>query len=473
MRKFMAQLRQMFHGGERIRFTDIRWSKSVYFLAYALELVFFSARSQFLPFGGRIFGIGAWTVIQPLHMVASLVVMLLWSEKFQKLLRGSAVLMLLGFVPYVFLPRGMGRVIFGAIGYIGLGGVVTGARCGYAFVCNNAERLFGIIAMFFAVMLTRGASSLQWTNVFTLTILPLSLLAGLAWCVFRFREEDFQVKQEATRADASGLYWAFAFFILYFAVDPYIASAIDGDLYQSEYLVMLLAWGLVGLLLTAVFLGLRISTWHLWNLFFLAAIGMGAFGVLAPRIGSLYPQYFFAGLSYLGWPLCIYTLGCAQRRFASYALLKKCTLVYVLISPINSIANDLVVDLFPNQLPLVTLILVLSITIVMLMLSPISYQQLFSALWIRDIYKSDMALLQEKVSKADRLGQYGLTPRQKEVAVLLLAAKTRRQIAAELGLSESTVKMHAGELYKKLGINSHTELFRLFGVAELDEGSGS
>ncbi len=469
MQNFKAQLQQMFRGGERIRFSDVRWSKAVYFWAYALELVFFSVRSQFLPFGGRILGIGAWTIVQPLHMVASLVVMLLWSDQFRRLLRGSAVIMLLGFVPYVFLPRGMGRVIFGAIGYIGLGGVVTGARCGYAFVCNNAERLFGIIAMFFAVMLTRAASCLQWINVVTLYILPLILLAGMTYCIFRFREEDFEVKQETTKADASGLYWAFAFFLLYFAADPYIASTIDGDLYQSEYLVMLLAWGLVGLLLTAVFLGLRISTWHLWNLFFLAAIGMGVFAVLAPKTGSLYPAYFFAGLSYLGWPLCIYTLGCAQRRFASYALLKKCTLVYVLISPINSIANDLVVDLFPGQLPMVTLIFVLTITILMLMLSPISYQQLFSALWIRDMYKTDMQLLQDKVDKADRLGSYGLTKRQKEVAVLLLAAKTRRQIAGELGLSESTVKMHAGDLYRKLGINSRTELFRIFGVAEIEE----
>ncbi len=469
MKNIRATLSQLFRSEERIHFSDIRWSKAVYFLAYALELVFFSARSQFLPFGGRIFGIGAWTVIQPLHMVASLVVMLLWSDRFQKLLRGSAGLMLLGFVPYVFLPRGIGRVIFGAIGYIGLGGVVTGARCGYAFVCNNAERLAGIIAMFFAVMLTRAASCLQWTNVFTLYILPLALLAGMTYCVFRFREEDFVVKQETTRADASGLYWAFAFFLLYFAVDPYIASTIDGDLYQSEYLVMLLAWGLMGLVLMAVFLGLRISTWHLWNLFFLSAIGMGVFGVLAPKTGSLYPSYFFAGLSYLGWPLCIYTLGCAQRRFASYKLLKKCTLVYVLISPINSIANDLVVDMFPEHLPLVTLVFVLTVTIIMLMLSPISYKQLFSALWIGDIYKTDMALLQDKVDKTDRLGQYDLTPRQKEVAVLLLAAKTRRQIAGELGLSESTVKMHAGELYKKLGINSRTELFQKFGVAQIEE----
>ena len=43
-----------------------------------------------------------------------------------------------------------------------------------------------------------------------------------------------------------------------------------------------------------------------------------------------------------------------------------------------------------------------------------------------------------------------------------------RQIAGELGLSESTIKMHTAELYRKLNINSRTELFRIFGVMQED-----
>ena len=68
----------------------------------------------------------------------------------------------------------------------------------------------------------------------------------------------------------------------------------------------------------------------------------------------------------------------------------------------------------------------------------------------------------------DRFAGYDLTPRQKEVARLLLRAKTRRQISGELCVSESTIKTHTSDLYHKLGINSRVELFRRFGVDEDD-----
>ena len=450
---------------EGIHIADIRLSRCVYYMAYAIELIFFSVRGLCLPVGVKVFGINGWTIIQLVHMIASLVVMLLWSEKFKPLLRGSAVIMLAGLVPYVFMPVGYLRFLFGLIGYAGLGGVVTGARCGYAFASNNAERFFGIIFVYFSVMFVKLAHS-QWTDgVFMTHILPLVLLTLLCLCIYKFREEDFEVKDEATKLDAKGLYWAFAFFIVYFIIDGYIGDLADSSL-KAEYLFTVIGIAITDILLTAVFCGLHFSTWHLWNLFFFLSIGMGLFAVLAPRLGSLKPMHLFCGLTYMGWPLCIYTMGCAQRRFASYQLLKKCTLIYVILSVITKLPGNILADLAPDALPLVTLCITVTTALVMFMLSPFSYRYLFSSIWISDLYKSDMVSLQKKVEEVDRFEKYGLTPRQKEVAVLLLAAKTRRQIAGELGLSESTVKMHTAELFRRLNINSRVELFRLFGVAE-------
>ena len=450
--------------GEMIRFSDIRPSRYVYYMAYSFELIFFSVRNNFLPMGANPFGIRGWMIAKTAHMVASLVVMLLWTKKFTPLLRTVALIMLAGFIPFIFLPMGYIRFIFGLIGYIGLGGVVTGARCGYAYAANNAERLFGILLMFFSVTIVRWVSSLNVEGLFVEYVLPIALLVLLTFCVFKFKEEDLEVKEESSKEDVRGLYWALAFFIVYFAIDGYIASLADIE--SNDFVYMIVGSFVAGIILISVFFRIHFSEWHLWNLFFLFAVAMGVFAVIAPMIKTAIPQYLFGGMSYMGWPLCIYTLACAQRKFASYKLLKKCTLIYVIFTPITTLSSNLIDSFFPNHLPIVALVYILVVTIIMLMLSPISYQHLFASNWIEGIFKVDMTLLHETIEKKDRFEKYGLTPRQKEVAALLLAAKTRRQIAGELGLSESTVKMHTSELYKRLNINSRAELFKIFGVAE-------
>ncbi|MBJ9975206.1 helix-turn-helix transcriptional regulator [Pseudomonas sp. S75] len=58
------------------------------------------------------------------------------------------------------------------------------------------------------------------------------------------------------------------------------------------------------------------------------------------------------------------------------------------------------------------------------------------------------------------LGQ--LTDAQRYIAKLLLQGHSNASIAAELGISEGTVKVHKHNLYQRLEISSHAELFRLF-----------
>jgi hypothetical protein len=47
-------------------------------------------------------------------------------------------------------------------------------------------------------------------------------------------------------------------------------------------------------------------------------------------------------------------LACAQRRFASYKLLKRCTVIFVILSPITTLSDDVVESLFPDVLPVIT-----------------------------------------------------------------------------------------------------------------------
>src|ERR1700687_2922103 len=53
-----------------------------------------------------------------------------------------------------------------------------------------------------------------------------------------------------------------------------------------------------------------------------------------------------------------------------------------------------------------------------------------------------------------------LTPREREVLALVASGLMNKQIAAELGLAEITVKIHRGHIMKKMGARSLADLVR-------------
>jgi FixJ family two-component response regulator len=53
-----------------------------------------------------------------------------------------------------------------------------------------------------------------------------------------------------------------------------------------------------------------------------------------------------------------------------------------------------------------------------------------------------------------------LTPREREVLALVASGLMNKQVAAELGLAEITVKIHRGHIMKKMGARSLADLIR-------------
>ena len=302
----------------------------------------------------------------------------------------------------------------------------------------------------------------------TINFVPIMALGALVFCLLKFKEPDLEAKEKSTKVDAKGLYWALAYFILYFAIDAYIFEI--NDFSNLTGFALFFAGMLVagGILVAGLFVFKR-SVWHLWNLFFGFVIIMAVLAVFEPQIGSPLPHYMFGGLSIMGWPLCIYMLAGAQRRFASYKLLKISTLIYVVLSPVTVLSNELIKSFFPLPVPLFAFVYIIVIVVALFLTTPFSYKHLFSTVWLSELHKDDMELLREKVDEADRFEKYKLTSREKEIATRLLAANTNRMIAGDLAIKESTVSFHVTNLYKKLGINSRAELFNLFGIKERPE----
>ena len=47
-----------------------------------------------------------------------------------------------------------------------------------------------------------------------------------------------------------------------------------------------------------------------------------------------------------------------------------------------------------------------------------------------------------------------LTPREMEILQLVLAGRTNKAIAAQIGLSEKTVEFHLNHIYTKIGVRT-------------------
>ncbi|HWL74619.1 MAG TPA: response regulator transcription factor [Burkholderiaceae bacterium] len=71
-------------------------------------------------------------------------------------------------------------------------------------------------------------------------------------------------------------------------------------------------------------------------------------------------------------------------------------------------------------------------------------------------------------ARADVRALFGsLTPREREIMTLVTAGKMNKQIAAEVSLSEITVKIHRGHVMKKMGARSLADLVRMAETLQL------
>jgi FixJ family two-component response regulator len=77
---------------------------------------------------------------------------------------------------------------------------------------------------------------------------------------------------------------------------------------------------------------------------------------------------------------------------------------------------------------------------------------------------------ERRTLRAQRRGIEGriarLTVRERQVLDHVIAGRLNKQIAADLGIAEATVKQHRGRLMQKAGVGSVPELVRLWEAAE-------
>ena len=91
---------------------------------------------------------------------------------------------------------------------------------------------------------------------------------------------------------------------------------------------------------------------------------------------------------------------------------------------------------------------------------PFDHQVLLDA--VHAAIERDRMARRDAVSLADLNARYHeLTERERQVMELVVAGRANKQIAAELGLSLVTVKVHRGQVMRKMLARSVAELVRM------------
>jgi FixJ family two-component response regulator len=91
---------------------------------------------------------------------------------------------------------------------------------------------------------------------------------------------------------------------------------------------------------------------------------------------------------------------------------------------------------------------------------PLRDQDLLDA--IQAALRRDRARLEDERKVADlRTRHESLTTRERQVMSLLVSGRVNKQIAAEIGISEVTVRLHRGQIMRKMRASSLADLIRI------------
>lgn len=458
-----TSLGRLWRTRDELSFAQIRASRLSYMLPLCIILTLLDQRNTYFTPNGTFLGSDTSTIVYAAYTLGTLFVLLFFMKKLLGGLKILSVIAVAGFALWLLLPEGDAKTVAMLVFQFGIGGCAIYSTYAHVFVLNNAERLFSIFLVTLNYGLFVFLQQNGINNLFLSAIMPGVLVLVFVVCAFSFRASVFPDNSpEASITPPKSIYTVLACPFAFFTLNVFGEAIVNNGAGSAD---MRGVGAIIAVFLAGIIqFGLRRSVWHMLNLFLiftmtgiiLAALPLSS---QARSIGNL---LFGIGDGF-GYIMTFYIIGVVKKYrndtfFWRITLATMCELFFAII------ATDIVSRFFPSAMSAVAAGFALLFLFIFQFLSPVLQRNVFASDWIDDFLKPDMSQMMKKLEQEDAFEGLKLSPREKEVATLLLQGMTFRQISVVLGISESTVNGYSGTLFKKLGINSRAELFIRFGI---------
>ncbi len=430
---------------------ELRSEHIKYMLMFSLAPIFPGMKNSLITDAYPIFGLNSIFLMGISYSIGiGLLFAFVKLETIARYARHLAVLMAFTFVFWLILPIGPFATLAGIIFSLLLGGCSGFQLFGFACALNDTQRLIGaaitsLFCLFFQLFIALVPLGSESGKVFV----ALQVLVS-AGCLTLYNTQDFEhIKNKSIHGHGKKLAPALFFFFAHRAI-VFFYSYLPASPSQ-------LISGLSGLVVFAlciiIYVAAKFKIWHMCNIFFIGMTGTFILRLLLSSSHGILTASMTQGFSHMGFIASYYLLGLVLNRFVNLRLFKLILAFIFNASLLLHIVPGILAKKAPEMMPLVGTLTTICLFVLFILMMPLISQQLFIKVAVQEN-------TQEKHKQL--VLNYGFTAREEEVVKCLLKGMTYKQCAAELYISQNTVKFHALNAYRKADVTSRGELMALF-----------
>jgi DNA-binding CsgD family transcriptional regulator len=431
--------------------------------------------AYFIPIGGfavkvSLFEaiVGDTTIYFYIMLITGSLIPILWDgKKFVSASFYSIMFSLACYISVLFIGPGTLSKIIMLIAVPCIGHVFIAHVYSFFMVLNNSEKLFSLIMVVLlpkVIMYIKPVFSSSELKLHPLSILILLIMISLAFSTYSIKSRPEMVpsfkRVKAPVKAYSLMPLVFVGLALNDVIAPTALEQMTGfakHQVESYYFA-----GIIVGLLVVIILQTRFSV-HIYTMlnlsFAFLAIGFVIYLIQFQYQAVGIVSAIFFGIAYsIGMVNLYYLTGVMIKKFQSLYFYRTgfilSSVCYLLASVFVKITGqgDIV------ESPVVLAFVSICVVILFFLLSPFFIKMLYSGEWIDDSYREDISQCTRLEAK---LKDYKLTPSEMEVCRLLLGGYTLRQISGMQSKAYSTINTYCTSIYRKMNINSRTELFLL------------